>query len=97
MILNHDGPMGTYPVLFLDRDFNEDIRLALVAFGPNTLALGGRVFDDVVLHTYFTPETLQRCVKTVKSAAEQAGRDPTACGYGRALPRSATTCPNTCG
>ncbi|MCV7094705.1 TIGR03857 family LLM class F420-dependent oxidoreductase [Mycobacterium kubicae] len=76
VILNHDGPMGTYPVLFLDRDFNEDIRLALVAFGPNTLALGGRVFDDVVLHTYFTPETLQRCVKTVKSAAEQAGRDP---------------------
>jgi probable F420-dependent oxidoreductase len=47
-----------------------------VAFGPNTLALGGRVFDDVILHTYFTPETLQRCVKTVKTAAEKAGRDP---------------------
>jgi probable F420-dependent oxidoreductase len=43
---------------------------------PNTLKLGGRVFDDVILHTYFTPETLQRCVKTVKDAAEQAGRDP---------------------
>ncbi len=76
VIFNHDGPMGKYPILFLDRDFNEDIRLALVAFGPNTLALGGRVFDDVILHTYFTPETLQRCVKTVKSAAEKAGRDP---------------------
>jgi probable F420-dependent oxidoreductase len=38
--------------------------------------LGGRAFDDVILHTYFTPETLQRCVKTVKSAAEKAGRDP---------------------
>ena len=50
--------------------------MALVAFGPNTLALGGRAFDDVILHTYFTPETLQRCVKTVKSAAEKAGRDP---------------------
>jgi probable F420-dependent oxidoreductase len=34
------------------------------------------VFDDVILHTYFTPETLQRCVKTVKDAAEKAGRDP---------------------
>ena len=76
VIFNHDGPMGKYPILFLDPDFNEDIRLALVAFGPNTLALGGRVFDDVILHTYFTPETLQRCVKTVKSAAEKAGRDP---------------------
>ena len=32
--------------------------------------------DDVILHTYFTPETLQRAVKTVKDAAEQAGRDP---------------------
>ncbi|EUA25406.1 TIGR03857 family LLM class F420-dependent oxidoreductase [Mycobacterium intracellulare] len=75
-ILNHDGPMGHYPVLFLDADFNEDIKLALVAFGPKTLALGGRAFDDVILHTYFPPETLQRCVATVKTAAEQAGRDP---------------------
>lgn len=76
LIFNHDGPIGKYPVLFLDPDFDEDIRLALVAFGPQTLALGGREFDDVILHTYFTPETLQRCVKTVKDAAEQAGRDP---------------------
>jgi len=76
VIFNHDGALGSYPVLFLDPDFNEDIRLAIVAFGPNTLALGGRVFDDVILHTYFTPETLQRCVKTVKDAAERAGRNP---------------------
>ena len=60
VIFNHDGPIGKYPVLFLDPDFDEDIRLALVAFGPQTLALGGREFDDVILHTYFTPETLQR-------------------------------------
>lgn len=76
VIFNYDGPIGKYQVLFLDPDFKEDIRLALVGFGHNTLALGGRVFDDVILHTYFTPETLQRCVKTVKDAAEQAGRDP---------------------
>jgi probable F420-dependent oxidoreductase len=76
LIFNHDGPIGKYPVLFLDPDFREDIRLAIVAFGPQTLALGGRAFDDVILHTYFTPETLQRCAKTVKDAAEKAGRDP---------------------
>ncbi|ODR22875.1 TIGR03857 family LLM class F420-dependent oxidoreductase [Mycolicibacterium porcinum] len=76
VIVNHDGPIGKYPILFLDPDFREDIRLALVAFGPKTLELGGRAFDDVILHTYFTPETLQRAVKTVKDAAEQAGRDP---------------------
>lgn len=75
VIFNHDGPIGKYPILFLDPDFDEDIRLALVAFGPQTLALGGRAFDDVILHTYFTPETLQRSVKTVKDAAERAGRD----------------------
>lgn len=76
VIVGHDGPIGRYPVLVLDADFDEDIRLALVAFGPQTLALGGRAFDDVILHTYFTPQTLQRAVTTVKDAAEQAGRDP---------------------
>jgi probable F420-dependent oxidoreductase len=76
VIFNHDGPIGKYPVLVLDPDFDEDIRLGLVAFGPKSLTLGGKVFDDVILHTYFTPETVKRCVKTVRDAAEQAGRDP---------------------
>ncbi|PPI90570.1 TIGR03857 family LLM class F420-dependent oxidoreductase [Nocardia nova] len=75
-VIGHDGPIGKYPVLFLDSDFREHIPLGLVAFGPRTLELGGRVFDDVILHTYFTPQTLQRCVTTVKTAAERAGRDP---------------------
>jgi probable F420-dependent oxidoreductase len=75
-IVGHNGPLGSYPVLRLDPDFDEDIPLALVAFGPETLALGGRVFDHVILHTFFTDETLARCVKTVKDAAERAGRDP---------------------
>ncbi|MEZ5249091.1 MAG: hypothetical protein R2713_07730 [Ilumatobacteraceae bacterium] len=30
----------------------------------------------MLLHTFFTDETLQRCVRTVKDSAEQAGRDP---------------------
>lgn len=76
VIVGHEGPIGRYQVLFLDPDFAEVIRLALVAFGPKTLELGGALFDDVILHTYFTPETLQRSVKTVKDAAERAGRDP---------------------
>lgn len=76
VVIGHDGPMGKYQLLYLDRDFDEDIRMAIMAFGPQTLALGGREFDDVIMHTYFTPETLQRAVKTVKDAAEQAGRNP---------------------
>lgn len=75
-VLGHNGPIGTFPVLRLDPTFNEDIPLGLVAFGPNSLELGGRAFDEVVLHTFFTDETLQRCVSTVKAAAEKAGRDP---------------------
>lgn len=75
-IIGHDGPAGSWPVLRLDPSFDEDIPLGLVAFGPNSLALGGRAFDDVILHTFFTDETLVRCVDTVKRAAEEAGREP---------------------
>ena len=41
-----------------------------------TLKLGGRAFDQVILHTFFTEETTRRCVDTVKQAAVDAGRDP---------------------
>jgi probable F420-dependent oxidoreductase len=75
-IVGHDGPAGRFPFLRLDPTFDEDIPLGLVAFGPNSLRLGGRAFDQVVLHTFFTDETTERCVRTVKEAAEQAGRDP---------------------
>ena len=47
-----------------------------MAFGPHSLALGGRCFDRVILHTFFTEETTRRCVATVKASAERAGRDP---------------------
>lgn len=76
VIVGHDGPAGKYPVLALDPSFDERIPLALTAFGPRTLELAGRAFDCVVLHTFFTDETLVRCVRTVKEAAERAGRDP---------------------
>ncbi len=76
MILGHDGPAGSWPYLNLDAVEGLDIPMGLVAFGPNSLALGGRAFDQVVLHTFFTDETTARCVRAVKDAAEQAGRDP---------------------
>ena len=75
-VVNHDGPAGRWPVLRLDPEFREDIPLVFTAFGPNSLALGGRAFDAVVLHTFFTDETTVRCVAAVKRAAEEAGRDP---------------------
>ncbi len=75
-IIRHDGPAGKYPVLVLDASFDEDIPIGFVAFGPNSLRLAGRVMDMVVLHTFFTDETVERCVRTVRESAEQAGRDP---------------------
>lgn len=75
-IFGHDGPAGRFPVLHLDSSFDLDVPLGLVAFGPNSLALGGRAFDQVVLHTFFTDETVQRCVAAVRRGAEEAGRDP---------------------
>jgi len=78
VIFGHDGPAGRFPILHLDASFDEDIPLGLVAFGPNTLALAGRAFDMVVLHTFFTDETVERCVDAVRTAADAADRDPAA-------------------
>jgi probable F420-dependent oxidoreductase len=77
-IIGHNGPAGSYPVLHLDSSLDQYLPLCLVAFGDNTLELAGRVFDDVVLHTYFTDETTAHCVDVAKGAAERAGRDPAA-------------------
>lgn len=78
VIVGHDGPAGNFDLLHLDASFDEDIPLGLVAFGPNTLALAGRAYDMVVLHTFFTDETVTRAVRTVREASEAAGRDPDA-------------------
>jgi probable F420-dependent oxidoreductase len=75
-VIGHAGPAGSFPVLRLGPDVAADVPLLLVAFGPNSLALGGRCFDEVVLHTFFSDETTARCVHHVKQAAEQAGRNP---------------------
>ena len=75
-VIGHDGPAGSWPVLNLDSGLDEYLPMGLVAFGPRSLELGGRCFDDVVLHTYFTDETTSRAVETVKTSAERAGRDP---------------------
>lgn len=75
-VLGYEDITGKYPVLRLDPAFDLDIPLSITAFGPKTLELGGRCFDNVILHTFFTDETTARAVRTVKDAAEKAGRDP---------------------
>jgi probable F420-dependent oxidoreductase len=75
-VLGHDGPAGTYPWLAQDPAFREDIPLMLCALGPKTLEFAGRVFDGVILHTFFTDETLAECVRLVRKGAADAGKDP---------------------
>lgn len=72
----HDGPAGTYPYLSQDASFDEDIPVLMMAIGPRSLELAGRVADGVVLHTFLSDETLARSVATIRRAAEEAGRDP---------------------
>lgn len=75
-IKDYDGPLGRFPTLKLDPTFDEQIPLCTTAFGPQTLALAGRAYDMVVLHTFFSDDTTARVVKEVRNAAEQADRDP---------------------
>jgi probable F420-dependent oxidoreductase len=78
MILGHDGPAGKFTYLHQDPAFDEDIPLMLVAIGEKTLEFAGRVFDGVILHTYFTDEATAKAVAAIRRGAEQAGRDPDA-------------------
>ena len=82
VVFGHDGPAGTFPILHLDARFDEEIPLGLVAFGPNSLALAGRAFDMVVLHTFFTDETVSRAVPPFGRplSGPAATRQPSASG-----------------
>lgn len=72
----HDGPAGNYPYLNQDSSYDEDIPVLLMAIGDNTLELAGRIADGVVLHTFFSDETLARAAGIIRTSAEKAGRDP---------------------
>ena len=75
-VMNYSDVTGTYPVLRLDPDFRLHIPLSITVFGEKTLQMAGKVYDNVILHTFFTDETTERAVRTVKTAAEHAGRNP---------------------
>jgi len=76
IIFGHDGPAGNFPMLCLDPSFDEDIPVVLTAIGQRTLEFAGEVADGVVLHTFFSDDTLERSVAAVRRGAERAGRDP---------------------
>ncbi|TIC89039.1 TIGR03857 family LLM class F420-dependent oxidoreductase [Nocardioides sp. GY 10113] len=75
-VVGHDGPAGSFPYLSQDSSFDEKIPVLMMAIGPRSLELAGRHADGVVLHTFFTDDTLRRAVETIRGAAADAGRDP---------------------
>ncbi|MEO7570920.1 MAG: TIGR03857 family LLM class F420-dependent oxidoreductase [Acidimicrobiales bacterium] len=75
-IFGHDGPAGTYPLLSLGSDFDEEIPVMAACLGFKTMRWAGRLLDGVILHTFVSDEALARCVAEVRAGAEEAGRDP---------------------
>ena len=76
MIFNHDGPIGKYQILFLDPDFRGGHPAGpggVRAEHPQTRRAGVRRRHPAHL---FHPETLQRCVKTVRTPPSRPDRDP---------------------
>lgn len=75
-VAGHNGPAGSFGYLSQDSSFDEKIPVLMMAIGDKTLDLAGRLADGVVLHTFFTDDTLARAVTRIRTAAEAAGRDP---------------------
>lgn len=72
----HDGPAGKYPYLFTMGEGAEHIPILMVAIGPKSVELAGRIADAVVLHTFMSDEAVARSVAAIRRSAEKAGRDP---------------------
>ncbi|MGW5522509.1 TIGR03857 family LLM class F420-dependent oxidoreductase [Gordonia sp. NPDC003950] len=76
MIIGHDGPEGTYPLLTLGISVTPPPAVMVVTMSPKTLELAGRIADGVVLHTFLDAETTRSAVARVRDSAQRAGRDP---------------------
>jgi 5,10-methylenetetrahydromethanopterin reductase len=75
--VEYEGPLGRFPQLRLPVVLDAaPPELLLAAIGPKTLALAGRCYDGVILHPLLTPAAVRRSADIVRSAAQEAGRDP---------------------
>lgn len=74
--VSYEGPLGRYEDLVLLQTPERPPQIILGATGPKTLALGGQIFDGVVLHPFLTTEGVKRSIDIVRNAAADAGRDP---------------------
>ena len=75
-VLGYEGALGNLPYLNMGDWMAADIPVHFVGFGPRSLRFAGAHFDGVHLHTFISPEGLQRAVALVREGAADAGRDP---------------------
>ncbi|GAA5054828.1 TIGR03857 family LLM class F420-dependent oxidoreductase [Nocardia callitridis] len=75
-VIGHDGAIGAFGALHLGVTLEPPPPILLVTMSPRTLRLAGTIADAVVLHTFLSAEATTHAVTTVRTAAEQAGRDP---------------------
>lgn len=75
-IADHDGPAGRFTDLKLNIAAPAHIPVGVVAADIETLEVGGRVFDSVMLGPYLSEELTSRCVATVRQGADRANRNP---------------------
>jgi len=75
--ISESGPAGTFKGLrFTDVPVHPPPPVYLGTIGPKGLALAGRAFDGVILHPFLTADAVARSQAIVRTAAEEAGRDP---------------------
>lgn len=75
-VMGYDGPMGNLPYLSAGDWLDAKIPVYFVGFGLKSLAFAGQHFDGVHLHTFITPQGLQRARAALEEGASRAGRDP---------------------
>jgi probable F420-dependent oxidoreductase len=75
--VTYSGPLGELDEVSARHGYDgQPPPIAVAAIGPETLALAGAVFDGVILHPLLSPAAVARSAELVRTAAADAGRDP---------------------
>ena len=98
VIIGHDGPAGKFPVLHLDATLDEHLPMGIVAFGPNTLELGGPLLRrGRAAHVLHRRDDRSAACRPSSTPPRKPAATPSRCECGRASRPSATTFPKTSG
>jgi 5,10-methylenetetrahydromethanopterin reductase len=74
-----ENSLGNFPYLYMGETPEHAPPMLLGAVGPKALALAGRHYDGVLLHPFLTDRAITEAAGIVRAAAEQAGRERSAC------------------